>query len=109
MNLNLRDSLSQKKEEEQGISSQVGEYKSCVEGIVNAKNVLSKMNKKDSPQIFKSNKKEDVDSRMPIAKESVKKIGQPIEDEFWFEPPKPSSKQNTTKPKSKAPGKGKKQ
>ena len=108
MNSNLRDSLSQKKLEEQGISNQVIEFKSCVEGIVNAKNVLNKMSKKDSPQIFKSNKKDDVESKMPIAKESVKKVGQPIEDEFWFEPPKPSSKQNITKPKSKAPGKGKK-
>jgi hypothetical protein len=76
---------------------QVNEYKSCFDGIVNAKNILTKLSKKNGSPPLPKTKKDDVEVK---PQPPTKKLEQPIDDEFWFEAPKPNSKQ-ASKPKAK--------
>lgn len=96
-------SLEQKKVEESEIIVQVNEYKSCFDGIANAKNILTKLSKKGGSPPMTKPKKDDVDVK---PQQPAKKLEQPIDDEFWFEAPKPSSKQ-ASKPKAKQKKAGK--
>ena len=95
--LNFTKSLEQKKAEESEITVQTNEYKSCFEGIVNARNTLTKLSKKNGSPGAAKPKKEDTEVR---PQREAKKLDQPIDDEFWFEAPKPNSKQ-ASKPKAK--------
>ena len=93
---NQTQTLQQKQNEETEIASQINEYKSCIDGITNARNVLTKMSKKESPAYIKPKKE-----TMPEAKPVNKKVEAPIDDEFWFEQPKPPSSKQVAKPKAK--------
>ena len=67
------------------------EYKECFEGIVKARNTLTKLSKVNSPVMAKNDKDDTKDK-------PAKKVDNAVDEEFWFEA-KPNSKQ-VSKPKA---------
>ena len=58
---NSEKTLEKKRAEESEIIVQVNEYKSCFDGIVNAKNILTKLSKKNGSPPLPKTKKDDVE------------------------------------------------